>query len=265
MIKLIAADMDGTLLDNQKRISPRLLPLLEQLLERGVYFAVASGRQYYNLLEYFPGFEDRMYFLAENSSMIFYQGKLLHMSEIPAHLLQGAVDIIRQTPDTYPIFSTPEGAFVEGDDEQLSLHAAMYYARRQWVPDIMQHTSRVCKLATFHVSDAEHGCYAAMCACRPELHVSLSGQNWVDLMNPGTDKGSGMAFLQRTLDIAPDECAAFGDYLNDAELMGSVKYNYAMANAHPDLKKLCQYEAPSNEEDGVCRVIEQWLKQDMRP
>lgn len=265
MIKLIAADMDGTLLDNQKRISPRLLPLLEQLLQRGTAFAVASGRQYYNLLEYFPGMEKRIYFLAENSSMIFYQGNLLHMSEIPAPLLQKAVDIIRQTPDTYPIFCTPEGAFVEGEDEQLALHAGMYYARRQTVTDVMQHTARVCKLAAFHPSDAEHVCYPPLCACHPQLNVSLSGQNWVDLMNPGTDKGSGMAFLQRTLGIAPDECAAFGDYLNDAELMGAVKYSYAMANAHPDLKKLCRYDAPSNEEDGVCQILEQWLQQDMQP
>lgn len=265
MIKLIAADMDGTLLDNQKHISPQLLPILEQLLKRGTAFAVASGRQYYNLLEYFPGMEDRIYFLAENSSMIFHHGKLLYMSEISPDLLGKAVDIIRNTPDTYPIFCTPEGAYVEGDDETLAFHAGMYYSRREWVPDIMQYTARVCKIAAFHVSDAEHGCYEALRTCEPDLHVCLSGQNWVDLMNPGTDKGSGMAFLQKTLGIAPDECAAFGDYLNDAELMGAVKYNYAMANAHPELKKLCHYEAPSNEEDGVCQIIAQWLKQDMNP
>ena len=58
--------------------------------------------------------------------------------------------------------------------------------------------------------------------------------------------------------IAPNECAAFGDYMNDAEMMSSVYYSFAMANAHPKIKELARYETASNEEHGVLQGI-QWL------
>ena len=68
-----------------------------------------------------------------------------------------------------------------------------------------------------------------------------------------------MRELQKQLGISPDECMAFGDYLNDLELMQAVTHSYAMANAHPDLKAVCRYTAPSNDEDGVVRTIRQVL------
>ena len=68
-----------------------------------------------------------------------------------------------------------------------------------------------------------------------------------------------MQQLQQQMGITPDECMAFGDYLNDLELMQSVTHSYAMANAHPDLKAVCHYLAPSNDEDGVVRAIQQAL------
>ena len=64
MIRLIAADLDGTLLDSRKRLSPGLFPLIRALRARGVRFAAASGRQYDNLLALFEPVADDLLFIA---------------------------------------------------------------------------------------------------------------------------------------------------------------------------------------------------------
>ena len=83
----------------------------------------------------------------------------------------------------------------------------------------------------------------------------LSGEHWVDVMKPGVHKGAAMRGLQKMLGIAPSECMAFGDYLNDCELLESAGESYAMANAHPLLKAQAKHIAPSNDDNGVIRVI----------
>ena len=74
MIHLIAADMDGTLLDSRKRLPKGLFSMLRQLREKDVRFVVASGRQYYNLEAQFEEVADQVTFLSENGTMVFDQG-----------------------------------------------------------------------------------------------------------------------------------------------------------------------------------------------
>ena len=69
-IRLIAADMDGTLLDSEKRLPDGLFPLVRALHERGVRFAPASGRQFYTLYEQFGEIADELMYISENGSMV---------------------------------------------------------------------------------------------------------------------------------------------------------------------------------------------------
>ena len=74
-------------------------------------------------------------------------------------------------------------------------------------------------------------------------------------MKPGVNKGCAMRGIQQKLGISAAECMAFGDYLNDIELLRTAGESYAMANAHEQLAALAKYRCPSNDEDGVCRTI----------
>jgi len=72
----------------------------------------------------------------------------------------------------------------------------------------------------------------------------------------------GADALYARLHITKDEAMAFGDYLNDYELLENVTHSYAMANAHPKLKAIAAHIAPSNDEDGVMRVIKETVLSD---
>ena len=82
-------------------------------------------------------------------------------------------------------------------------------------------------------------------------------------MNFGINKGIAIQQVQKLLHISPRECAAFGDYLNDLEMMSSVYYSYAMANAHPKIKEIANFRAPSNTEHGVMVTIQEFIDKKM--
>ena len=78
-------------------------------------------------------------------------------------------------------------------------------------------------------------------------------------MNPGMNKGFAVKKLQELLGIPPENCAAFGDYLNDLEMLKAVKYSFAMENAHPALFEAANYRAPANTAYGVTKKLRELL------
>ncbi len=259
MIKLIACDMDGTLLDSRKRLPDGLLPALMKLREEGILFAVASGRQYAALRRDLEALVPHILFICENGALIMRQDEQLHIDPIAAGDLP---DIVRAGRGLDGIYSVVCRAGV-GLIEQTAAPAfreetAHYYPSHRVVPDLMAVTDSedVCKVAFYDEGDAQtHELPILQKRLGDRLSVILSGEHWVDVMRPGVHKGAAMRALQRQLGIRPEECMAFGDYLNDCELLGSVGESYAMANAHETLRAMAKYIAPSNDDDGVMRVL----------
>ena len=83
----------------------------------------------------------------------------------------------------------------------------------------------------------------------------LSEQSWIDIQNTDTSKGTAIQFLQEAYDIKPEECICFGDYLNDYTMMESCHFSVAMANAHPKLKEIANYETTTNDSQGVVSML----------
>ena len=138
----------------------------------------------------------------------------------------------------------------------------MYYARCERVDDLLEAAKRdrICKIAIFDTEDAQINTYMHVKHLNDSFKVSLSGHQWVDIMNPTVNKGEAMRLIQKKYNISYDETMAFGDYLNDYEMMQTCYYSYAMENAHEDLKAICNFNAPSDDEFGVITTIEHFLK-----
>ena len=90
----------------------------------------------------------------------------------------------------------------------------------------------------------------------------ISGQNWVDVMVANANKGNGIRRIQQSLGIGREQTMAFGDFLNDPEMMDAAAYSFAMANAHPLLKERARYLSPGNAANGVVRTIKSVLQLD---
>lgn len=256
-IKLVALDMDGTLLDSQKRLPPDFFDAVHALRAKGVRCCIASGRQYYALLRDLEPVADDLLFLAENGSIIFDGRRNIFTQDLPYSLYRPVVEHIRQVDDCQIVLCGARAAYIEQQDPAYLHQIDLYYARRQLREDLLAPPveDAVCKLAVYCDRHAEQRVLPLLEEYRDRFLVSLAGSDWVDMMLPGTNKGSGLTRLQQYLGIGPDNCMAFGDYLNDLQMMGACTHSVAMHNAHPQLAAVCRHRAPSNDQDGVMRVM----------
>lgn len=263
MIKFVAADMDGTLLDSQKRLPVELFPTIEKLHQHQVKFAVASGRQYYNLLNLYESIKEKVTFIAENGAIVFDQGKNIFYDEMDAQDLADILDTLSAIPDAYPILCGLESAYLARDNgnPQFEEHADMYYARCERVADLRAviKKDKICKIAIYTPRGSEENVYPHLSRFYEKLKVVVSADDWVDVMNKTVNKGHAIKMIQEKYQIGFDETMAFGDYLNDYEMMEVCYYSYVMANGHPALKAIANFEAPSNDDNGVIKVLDQYL------
>lgn len=266
MIKLIACDMDGTLLTSDKRLPKDLFPVLERLRRRGILFAVASGRQYGSLRRDFEALVPHILFICENGALIMQHDERVFLDPIDPKDLPRILAVSRTMQGVYPAICCEDVALMEETAPAHFLTGMQtHYQSTRIVPDLMAcaDVQNACKVCFYSDAPAtEQSLPTLRAALGDTLSIIHSDVNWVDVMKPGVHKGRAMEALCERLAITPDECMAFGDYLNDYELLQSVTHSYAMKNAHPDLKAIAKHIAPSNDEDGVMRVIKETLLED---
>ena len=89
--------------------------------------------------------------------------------------------------------------------------------------------------------------------------VTVGGEVWIDIMNPGVNKGMAMKQIGKAFQIDTSQMMAFGDTYNDIEMLQVVDYSYVMENAQQEMRQYANYVAPSNEEYGVLQIIDQVL------
>lgn len=262
-IRLIACDMDGTLLDDDNAIHDDFWPLIDQLHARGIIFCPASGRQYYSLLERFMPIADELIFIAENGTYVMQKG--LEMSS--DCLSKGAAqDLIRdyrtlseRATDVGAVLCGKHSAYIETNDENFLAEVAKYYHRLELVDDLLAVEDDILKVALFTFGSSEHVIFPVFERYRASHQVVVSGEHWLDVMAPLANKGTGIRHIQEKLNITRDQTMVFGDFLNDLEMMDEATYSFAMANAHPLLKARASYLSPGNADNGVVRTIKSVL------
>lgn len=85
--------------------------------------------------------------------------------------------------------------------------------------------------------------------------LQYPGKCWVDCANKGANKGSALRHFQEEYGITPDETLAFGDNLNDIEMLKRASHSFAVENARDEVKEAANFVAPSYKEDGVLQVL----------
>lgn len=253
-VRLIVTDMDGTLVDDSKQIHDELWPLIDELDGRGVTFCVASGRQYENLRRQFEDVADELVFIAENGSWVVAHGREIWSDGLGLEVAREAVGRVRGIRGAGAVLCGKRSAWVERRDAPFVEEIRRYYARLQVVDDLLEVVDDVLKVAVYAFGSAEHDAAPALLGLRA-AQVVVSGPHWVDVVNPAANKGRALRHVQEALGVTRDQTMAFGDFLNDLEMMDAALYSFAMANAHPQLKERARWVAPTNNANGVVRTI----------
>ena len=259
MIKLIATDMDGTLLKSNNEIQDGFYDVFHKLKEKDIIFAAASGRQYYNLLEKFKGLDNNMMFIAENGTFVVYRGEELIVNSLDKEIALELIKVGRTIENSYIILCGKNSAYIESRDERLIEQTEKYYARYEVVEDLTKVEDDILKVTICDFSGSEGNSNKYFDDYRDKAQICVSGEIWLDMMAKGVNKGLAIREIQESLGIKHEETMVFGDYLNDLEMMDSAYHSYAMDNAHDDLKKVARFIAKSNDECGVVQAIKESL------
>ncbi|QRR03654.1 HAD family hydrolase [Dyadobacter sandarakinus] len=257
-IRLIATDMDGTLLNSQHELSPDFYPVFESLKARQIVFVAASGRQYFNLEKTLDAIKNDVVFAAENGSYVVFQGKELHTQAMDQEVVKDFVAITREIPECYAVICGKKKAYVENDEPGFIDRLKLYFERYEIVPDLTAiEDDEFLKYTVCDLKGSEGNSYPHFKSYEKDFQVKVSGPIWLDISHKDANKGRAMEVIQEKFGISPDETMAFGDYLNDLEMLQKARYSFAMANAHPEIRKIARYHAGSNDENGVVEVLKQ--------
>jgi len=255
---LVALDMDGTLLDGAGQIPAGFWDVLVELQRRGVAVAPASGRQLATLRAMFDGEHDPGTYIAENGTCVFHDGEVVSTTELDPAAVHAIIDA---AADFDLVICTPTVAYVlPGLSTATGREIDKYYVSKEEVTDLHAVVDHgVIKVAVFTDEDAETVAYPVVRAAAPDANVVVSGAHWIDVMDPTAGKGRALLALADALGIPQARTLAFGDYLNDYELLEAAGTAWAMDNAHPDIRAIADHIAPPNTEAGVVTVLRELL------
>ncbi|HIU66860.1 MAG TPA: HAD family hydrolase [Candidatus Caccomorpha excrementavium] len=251
MIKLIATDLDGTLLQNgSQSLSEYTLELIRRVQESGILMTAASGRQYPNLCRLFSDASARMAFICENGSLVRYQGEDILKEPLPAPLCGELIEDIMNREGCEVLIS---GA----DTSYLMPKSASYVDRMQNIVKnhitIIQSPAEIkediIKISAYEDAGIlEHSASYFVGRWKDRAACTVSGYGWLDFVGKGVNKGRALTALMDRLHILPDEAMAFGDNYNDLEMLSTVKYGFVMDNAPEEILAAYSLHTPSVEQ-----------------
>ena len=259
MIQLIASDMDGTLLDADKKLPSQFPALLEELYRRDITLAIASGRSRTALLSLFGDLAEELIFICDNGACVMQPHDAPIFHNLPDQTIRDVLDLCDTMPDTIPVLCGFHHIyFPENADQAVENEIRRFYLDYHKVPysALYQTKEPILKIALCNM----HGTAAYTAPMIQErfgsqYEIPVSGDYWMDLMCKGITKGAAVQDLQKQLGITPAETMTFGDYENDISMMECAEYSYAMANAPEHVQKHAKHIAPANTENGVVRTI----------
>ena len=258
MIKLIASDLDGTLLDDNKKLPENFSDTLSQLFDKKIRFVVSSGRSFASLKPLFPNYINELTFICDNGAFIYDKGKLVSVSVIPSDEVTEIVKFCTEL-GLIVLLCGKNGTWHNSDTSSGNKEIANYYINQEKMDDLTKCNDDIFKIAIFEEGGIEDSAYPKLISkFGNKFNCQLSGKYWVDIMNKGISKGVALKTLQNRLGINYESTMAFGDFLNDAEMLENAYYSFAMQNSHDSIKRIANFMTGSNNDNSVIKEIEKY-------
>lgn len=260
MIKLIASDVDGTLIqDSTPDLYPEMAEAIKRLKEKGILFCAASGRQYESLRNVFREVADDIAYIAENGAHIRYQDKNISVTPMKREYIEGILNMLRPYyGECETVVSTANGSLVESKSKEfIDLLTYGYHNTFRVVEDVLKEQEEIIKIAVYRkdsIRSLGEGVFIP--AWTDRVKACMAGEEWVDFMDKSVDKGNGLKVLEDYLGISREETMAFGDNDNDIGMMLAAGTSYAVDTAVDEVKSAAGNICPGWRQKGVWRIID---------
>lgn len=270
-IKVIATDMDGTLLDPKGQLDlPRLEKILDKLDQRGIRFVIATGNEIHRMRQLLGHLAERVVLVVANGARIFENDELLQAQTWDDAMVDKALAYFkgRECQDQF-VVTAMNGGFVKEGTVFTELDKFMtpemiekLYQRLNFVDEFDSSLfGGVLKMSMVvgeerldsvlqEVNDLFDG----------RVRAVSSGYGCIDILQDGIHKAWGLVELLKRWNLKPEQIMAFGDSENDIEMLELAGISYAMENAEEAVKRVATKVAPANSQAGVYQVLENWLE-----
>lgn len=246
MIRLIATDVDGTLVSGaSEKIPETLFELIEAYDRAGIRFAVASGRQYPNLVKNFEPVKDKIYFICENGCLTLYHDAVVDKKEMRTGLEAELVREIMATPGCEVLISGERTSYVITENQGYIDVLRSIQNDVTVLSDLSEFRETYMKLALLAYRKDEVPEEIARYFREkydPYFHVMKAGHGWLDFISRGTGKGSAVKAVMDRLAVTPDELMVFGDNENDVSMFELTPNAWCMSHAYPHVKAKAAHE-----------------------
>lgn len=261
-MKLLATDMDGTFLRDDKSYSEEFNDLYKQMLKKDIQFVIASGNQYEALVcKFDDDIKDDLYYLCENGTKIVYRGDVIYKHCLETDDYQHALNILKEDEECMLVVSGVKHAYILKKFEDRNDFITLFIKNIVFVDSFDEIDDEILKFSVANFDGKiEDRLEVIKKRINPKFRVVTTGNVWFDIFYKTINKGTSLQHLLDLLGISNEESGAFGDQMNDYEMLQTVKYGYAMANAMPPVKEVAYQVIDSNENDGVILKIKEILK-----
>ncbi len=258
MIKLIVTDIDGTLVpDGSNTVNPKLYDQILRLRAAGIQFAAASGRQWHSIERLFEPVKEKIFYISDNGAYVGCCGRNLFLTPIDRQAAMEMVEDVRKCPELDIMLSGPDVVYMETDNQEfIRWMVESYRFEVKQVPDLTKVDDEFIKISVYKKHGIEEAGRAIREKYQDRLKITISGDMWMDCMNPKVNKGQAVRQIQEDLEILPEETMAFGDQMNDLEMLNRAYYSFAIGNARPEIKAAARFQADTNVNDGVLKILE---------
>lgn len=272
-IRLIAIDMDGTLLRSDRTISRRTMDDLKQAIDRGIWVVPCTGRVHNNLPEPVQQLEGIHYVVSSNGANV---ADLDQDAVIYRNLLQRekAVRILKELRNRKEagLVYFEGKSYMQSSDLDIvreflkdQPEILEFFIKRQiYVEDIVDFVAQngdIEKILIPCMTEQEERELWQWLEEHEEVTITSSVKGNIEINEGTANKGTGLKWLCDKLNIDASEVMALGDQKNDEGMLRYAGYSVAMGNALPEMKQVARYETDTNDNDGVAKAIERYALQ----
>lgn len=265
-VKIVASDLDGTLLAPNHQLSDFTKLTLKKLHEQGYTFIFATGRHHVDVagIRQIAGIP--AYMITSNGARVHDQNdQLMYSQNVPQELVQPIIDIVRQDPNIFIHMYQNEDWLLDREDEMLAkFHSESGFSYKRFEADNAPNDG-IAKVFFTH-PEQEHEYLVTFEqklkeAFGDKLNVAFSTPWCLEVMAAEVSKGHALDAVAKSLNLTLDNCVAFGDGMNDAEMLAMAGKGLIMGTSHEKvMKALPDNEViGSNADDAVAHYLEKHL------
>ena len=249
MIRLIASDLDGTILQRGvPDVGESLMSVIGSLLDKGIIFVPASGRQLYSLKQLFKPFADKLMYICENGALVKYKEKTIAKTPMDRQLAMDIINDIYAKDNCEVLIAGENTSYIRPKSQSYKIRMTQKCNYSvTLIDDFNDIKDDILKISVCDERGIGYSSEYFQKRWSGKTQTAVSDVDYMDFTDLTVSKGNAMKHIQESLNISPDECMAFGDNFNDVTMLDSVAASYAMEAAADGVKKHARFTTSSVE------------------